>query len=168
MAIAARLRLALEARGISGNELGRRLEVRGVSPHTSATVNRYIAGGTTPSADWLLEAAHELDVSPRWLIEGSGVLRRADESTSDPIDQALEAAGLVGVDPAVRDLFRHVVSAACDARPGAKPENVAADLAELLADAPGHVALGNPAPASPAFTRYAIATLLAYLELIGG
>jgi transcriptional regulator with XRE-family HTH domain len=99
-AFADRLRRAIAMRGITQNELGRRLDV------SQANVSAWTNAANMPSGPVMLRLPSVLDVNASWLLEGRGQPYRTDP-TAPRKDQVFFA----GAESAMAELEREVEEA---------------------------------------------------------
>lgn len=77
--IGARLRRAIDRWGEGGVEtLASRLKQACVRPSSERTLWNYLSGETSPSRDWLMQAAPLLGASVDWLLSGEGPMLASD------------------------------------------------------------------------------------------
>jgi transcriptional regulator with XRE-family HTH domain len=79
MSVGKRLRQALESKGMSVRAFYREMSGKGVHGSSYPTIHRYLKDVTTPSVEFLREAAALLDVREPWLISGAGASTEEDE-----------------------------------------------------------------------------------------
>ncbi len=70
--LGARLRSAMEVKGLSARSLAIALEDRGLQSVNRTTIGDYLAGRYSPTAALLLDIADVLGVTPGWLLTGEG------------------------------------------------------------------------------------------------
>ena len=95
--VAGRLRRALSLRDRSMRSLHLELHADGVRGSSYASVHGYLNGRADPPLEFLLATADALNVSPAWLVQGSGQPTRTQAASGEATADAGEAAAWTAV-----------------------------------------------------------------------